>query len=1561
MASSAFKSSKNQQTSNRLLLGLASIFLTNCGFKPSDGFKKISGEPEAAVFFSGAERVGVNSEGYLIVFWQPAQSSGSDVFVERYEVFHIDLGTGEDLSLGDSQAIDDVNGLPAERLKIDSSKLQSLSPSLIDTTDSDKSSYTLPWIASPFKAHGFFVRPVGKFTQADDEADNLIVVRPKTLTMKGCIGSAAESETSISIRFDFPTAATKVLIYRSDTLVKIETDKTVTQYLDTNLQSGKEYTYRCDALVDDIVVAGETKASLTTKKKPIFEGCGSSLAIDANRIEITYIPPPEADEITIDRNGKEIFRTDNLQTTTYIDSGLNEGETYEYRCNGIFEGDASTGTKKLTQATVSSNPPAFPGISSATANTSSKKITVSWGLPSTGVAATTIKIFAKAVDPTDTSISTETNLTAAGFWNTPLTEFESTSRTEIDLQEWLGDELTYLLGVRACSAAGHCDQNTKTKSLTIGDFGPPKARALESIELDDGKITIESPWIDSDGGFANRRIYWREGMNGPFTLLATILEEKPWEPDTGLTLEPALQEFTTYQFYVANTDGAGNESVDAAVHVITLPVDDLTPPQFTGLSDVRLGNPADSVVTIEFTPIASQPGDAGGANEYLVYVLKLADGESGSACDTGIILGKFSASNFVASQVATLDAGGLDGRSRYSVCLKARDVAKNVSITNTQSQITTRDLTPPIFSGASSLTFDNGNAEIDLTWDDPADADLKEFHIVVWRGSKTVPQNKTTIVIPKSSGIGGSSVTKQDFAFNDFESLWLQVLACDDAAPLYGDQNCTPFDTGKAIEIAIPDVTPPQGFGGITSVNQSVQGTLTVNWGSPTGGYNGYRGFKVYHNNSGSLELLYDCACSANNCPGTPTSCVISVDAYRTLNVHVRPYDTGGNIADYAPLTPPSGSQIIHRTLDTTPPNFAAGAGLTIGGSPTYLLGNNAATDNQYDAGASLNYWWYRKKATTFLDTTDPHAELASTDVVRFSSTTTTATDTDPNLVEGTTYFYSVCAEDATGNRECPGGAVSRIIADLTAPTVTTPTSDYTNSSTTFSVSFSVNDNYSSRSDLSISVYRTVTDSAETPAKNGPNLVVTDVGSNLSCNPGPCQLTGQTGPVGVAKKINYSVVVVDEESNTVDSSPLTINWDNEPVSVTSILRNSGPEAGGTLVVITGSNFVTGATVNLGTTACTNVVVESDTTLTCTTGNNGGSGITTVWVTNLDGRQNVASSTFNYNSSSGHVCDNTAAWGAEFAGGDGTVVTPFQICTATHLQNIAPAHVTTGEYFKIEDHIDLSGIANWAPIGTGASIFSGHVRGTNDGSGHPMYRIHNLAVNSIVSRAGLFGRCDSGDFDDLLLTNPSVTASDSYVAALCGQGNAATINNVDIFNGTIVSTANYSAGVIGYTQNDIDDVRVVSTSVTGVDYVGGIVGNNHWNDINNAEFSGTVSGTDYVGGIFGKLSNANVNLPYSNFTVSGTVTGRDYVGGIVGQTTHRTNIENATNSADVSGRDYVGGIQGGHTTTNDHTLSNVSNSGIVTGTGNYVGGIIGADQGAPYLGSKYTDLFNSGVV
>src|SRR5690606_33497152 len=74
----------------------------------------------------------------------------------------------------------------------------------------------------------------------------------------------------------------------------------------------------------------------------------------------------------------------------------------------------------------------------------------------------------------------------------------------------------------------------------------------------------------------------------------------------------------------------------------------------------------------------------------------------------------------------------------------------------------------------------------------------------------------------------------------------------------------------------------------------------------------------------------------------------------------------------------------------------------------------------------------------------------------------------------------------------------------------------------------------------------------------------------------------------------------------------------DPPTISQINPNVGAVEGGTEITITGSHFVSGATVTIGLAECTGVAVPDDTMLSCTTTANA-AGTYDVTVTNPDGQ------------------------------------------------------------------------------------------------------------------------------------------------------------------------------------------------------------------------------------------------------------------------------------------------------------------------------------------------------
>jgi hypothetical protein len=128
-----------------------------------------------------------------------------------------------------------------------------------------------------------------------------------------------------------------------------------------------------------------------------------------------------------------------------------------------------------------------------------------------------------------------------------------------------------------------------------------------------------------------------------------------------------------------------------------------------------------------------------------------------------------------------------------------------------------------------------------------------------------------------------------------------------------------------------------------------------------------------------------------------------------------------------------------------------------------------------------------------------------------------------------------------------------------------------------------------------------------------------------------------TSPAGTLGA-TVDVIVTDAGGTSAANANDKFTYNNAP-TVTNVNPNSGPTAGGTPVTITGTGFVSGATVAFGVNAATSVVVMSATTITCTSP--AGVGQVDVIVTDANGASTAnANDKFSYTPSVTNVSPNS---------------------------------------------------------------------------------------------------------------------------------------------------------------------------------------------------------------------------------------------------------------------------------------------------------------------------------
>ena len=290
-------------------------------------------------------------------------------------------------------------------------------------------------------------------------------------------------------------------------------------------------------------------------------------------------------------------------------------------------------------------------------------------------------------------------------------------------------------------------------------------------------------------------------------------------------------------------------------------------------------------------------------------------------------------------------------------------------------------------------------------------------------------------------------------------------------------------------------------------------------------------------------------------------------------------------------------------------------------------------------------------------------------------------------------------------------------------------------------------------------------------------------------------------------------------------------------------------------------------------------------------------------------------------------------------------------------------------YELTANLDLASagdsVTGWAPIGGASNAFTA----TFDG-GALGFIVSNLTIdNSSLNRVGLFGETGRRSvIRNVTLEDVNVTGYTS-TGALVGR-NAGSI--IDSSATGAVSGTEATGGLVGAILHP-GGVIVGSTAgvqVTGSApglFIGGLAGFNKGLIID-SHATGDVTGFKWVGGLVGSNNGAGGVNRISGSTASGAVTGTgDLVGGLVGWNNGPIIDSHAT--GDVSGVKWVGGLVGSNHEAGGtyqetriykyggvNKISGSTASGVVTGTSEFVGGLVGWNNG-PISSSRATgDVF-----
>ena len=190
-----------------------------------------------------------------------------------------------------------------------------------------------------------------------------------------------------------------------------------------------------------------------------------------------------------------------------------------------------------------------------------------------------------------------------------------------------------------------------------------------------------------------------------------------------------------------------------------------------------------------------------------------------------------------------------------------------------------------------------------------------------------------------------------------------------------------------------------------------------------------------------------------------------------------------------------------------------------------------------------------------------------------------------------------------------------------------------------------------------------------------------------------------------------------------------------------------------------------------------------------------------------------------------------------------------------------------------------------------------------------------------------------------ISNLYINVTSGYAGFFGYANEGGCIKNITFDNAKVKSTNDdYCIGILaGKACCSIENIKtLVNCSVEGKNYVGGIVGMAKGN-ISNCENHAAVKSAVYVGGIAGWYDGSDNSI--TSCANYGVVTGSgNNVGGMVGYFRSGT-IQNSANYGNITGYEYVGNLIGNAIECN---LNNVLGTGNVTATSNkeYAGLLVG---------------------
>jgi len=297
---------------------------------------------------------------------------------------------------------------------------------------------------------------------------------------------------------------------------------------------------------------------------------------------------------------------------------------------------------------------------------------------------------------------------------------------------------------------------------------------------------------------------------------------------------------------------------------------------------------------------------------------------------------------------------------------------------------------------------------------------------------------------------------------------------------------------------------------------------------------------------------------------------------------------------------------------------------------------------------------------------------------------------------------------------------------------------------------------------------------------------------------------------------------------------------------------------------------------------------------------------------------------------------------KYGGGSGTADDPYQIATAADLILLGESPEDYDKHFILTDDIDLGGkVFDKAVIAPDTDLtkfeFQGvPFTGVLDGNHHMILNFNCTSPDR--DYVGLFGYVsgENVQIKDLGLIDPNVDAGTGrWIGSLVGEVRHGTISGC-YAQGVSVKGKWHAGMLMGGNYGLV--VACHSMGRVSGDYVvGGLIAYNGAR-VTDCYSTGYVSGILPVGGLVGaNYGGCSIVNCYSHSIVNGT---GFFIGGLVGD--NDGNIFNCYSIGNVFGGDASFDSAGGLVGDNSGQITNCYSASLVTGMGDYVGGLVGKD-------------------